>query len=286
MKIAISAESTIDMPKEMLEEYDIHTIPFTILLGNDHALDGQITPDKIFEYVSETKILPKTSAVNEYQFDEYFKKLLESYDAIIHFSLSSEMSSAYNNGCRASENYENVYMIDSKSLSTGIALQAIYASKLVKEGLDVKTIVEKVKERIPSTQASFVLSRLDYLYKGGRCSALQFWGSALLRLHPQIIVTKEGKMTPNKKFRGHINDVIFKYIDATLEEFNDPDYEEVFITYTTVSDAVLNKIIAILKERGFKHIHHTVAGATITSHCGERCLGILYMNDGSKFNNK
>ena len=173
MKIAISAESTIDMPKEMLEEYNINTIPFTILLGENAKLDGQFDPKEIFEYVLINKTLPKTSAVNEFQFSEYFNSLLKEYDGIIHISLSSEMSSAYSNACKVASELENVYVIDSRSLSTGIALQAIYASKLVNEGREISEIVNKIKARIPYTQASFVLSRLDYLYKGGRCNAIQ-----------------------------------------------------------------------------------------------------------------
>lgn len=281
MRIAISAESTIDMPKEMLKEYDIHTLPFTILLGDKAKLDGNIEPKEIFEYVLINKVLPKTSAVNEYQYEEHFKKILKKNDAIIHFSLSSEMSSAYFNACKVADNMNNVYVVDTRSLSTGIALQAIYASKLVKEGLEPNEIVEKVKERIPYTQASFVLSRLDYLYKGGRCNAMQLLGSNLLKIHPQIIVS-EGKMDAHKKFRGNMSSVVFKYVEATLEEFNNPDLEEVFITYTTANLDVISEIKNILVARGFKNIHITTAGATISSHCGEHCLGILYMNDGDR----
>lgn len=281
MRIAISAESTIDMPKEMLKEYDIHTLPFTILLGNKSKLDGNIDPKEIFEYVLINKVLPKTSAVNEYQYEEHFKKILKKYDAIIHFSLSSEMSSAYFNACKVADNMNNVYVVDTRSLSTGIALQAIYASKLVKEGFEASEIVEKVKARIPYTQASFVLSRLDYLYKGGRCNAMQLLGSNLLKIHPQIIVS-EGKMDAHKKFRGNMSSVVFKYVEATLEEFNNPDLEEVFITYTTANLDVISEIKNILVARGFKNIHITTAGATISSHCGEHCLGILYMNDGDR----
>lgn len=279
MRIAISAESTIDMPKEMLDEYNIHTIPFTILLGEDTKLDGELDPKEIFEYVLINKVLPKTSAVNEYQFSEYFNELLKEYDGIIHFSLSSEMSSAYSNACKVAKELNNVYVIDSRSLSTGIALQAIYATKLVKEGREIEEIVNKVKTRIPYTQASFILSRLDYLYKGGRCNVIQLLGSNLLKLHPQIIVNN-GKMEAHKKFRGNMSNVVFKYVDATLEEFNNPDLEEVFITYTTANESVIERIKEILIDKGFKNIHITTAGATISSHCGEHCLGILYMNDG------
>ena len=281
MKIAISAESTIDMPKELLDQFDIHTVPFTILLGDNARLDGEIKPQEIFDYVYETKVLPKTSAVNEFQFEEHFKKLLENYDAIIHFSISKTMSSAYDNACRVAKELKNVYVVDSMSLSTGIALQAIYAKKLADKDYNVEEIVEKVKKRIPYDQASFILSRLDYLYKGGRCSALALIGANILRLRPQIIV-KNGKMEPHKKFRGNYSTNVIKYVDATLEEFNNPDKENIFITYSSASKETVDEVHKILEEKGFKNIYVTTAGGTVSSHCGEHCLGILYFNDGEQ----
>lgn len=281
MRIAISAESTIDLPKELLEEFDIHTLPFTIILGDKAKLDGVITPQEIFDYVLETNVLPKTSAVNQYQFEEHFGSLLKDYDAVIHFSLSSEMSSAYNNACMAAQELGNCYIIDSRSLSTGIALQAIYASKLAKQGLNPEEIVEKVKNRIPNDQASFILSRLDYLYKGGRCNALALIGTKLLRLRVQIIV-KNGKLEPHKKFMGKYSENVLKYVDATLEEFNNPDKELVFITYSSASEDTINKVKEKLMNYGFKRVIPTTAGGTISSHCGENCLGILYFNDGDR----
>lgn len=279
MRIALSAESTIDMPKELLEQYDIHTTPFTILLGDDTRLDGDVTSSEIIEYVTKTNVLPKTSAVNSYQFKEHFDNLLKDYDAVIHFSLSSEISSACNNAKETASEMNNVYVIDSRSLSTGIALIAIYASKLRDKGVDPQTIVKKCESRIPDLQVSFVLNRLDYLYKGGRCSALQLFGANLLKLRIQILV-KDGKMGPNKKYRGNMDNCIVNYVNDTLETFNNPDLEEVFITNTTATKKQINSVKEILTQRGFKHILVTNAGGTITSHCGENCLGILYINDG------
>ena len=115
MKIVISAESTIDLPKEILEEYQIKTIPFSILLGEKLVLDGDISPTEIFDYVNSSKVLPKTSAVNEYQYSEYFKELLLNADAVIHFCLSKELSCTYNNAKEASDKLKNVYVINTKS---------------------------------------------------------------------------------------------------------------------------------------------------------------------------
>lgn len=278
MRIAVSAETTVDLPKDMLLEFDIHTTPFTVLLGEDARLDGDVTCDEIIEYVTAYKLLPKTSAVNEFQFEEHFTNLLKSYDKVVHFSLSSEISCACENAKKAAEKIGNVYVIDSRSLSTGIALQTIYASKLIKGGADFEEVIKKCEQRIPYVQASFVLERLDYLYKGGRCSAMAYFGANLLKLKPQILVV-DGKMSPAKKYRGNIESVVKSYCLDTLSQFNNPDLEEVFITYTTATEKMLENARQVLRSRGFKKIRETRAGATITSHCGEHCLGILYIND-------
>ena len=279
MRIAISAESTIDLTQDIIDKYNINVVPFHITLGDKEYEDDKITTDEIIEFVNQNKILPKTSAVNEDQFETAFSKLLKTYDAIIHFSLSSSMSSAYDNAYKVSRNHKHVYVIDTKSLSTGIALLAIYAAKLAEQGEKPEQIVEKCTARIPYVQASFALRRLDYLYKGGRCNSLAYFGANLLRLRPQILV-KDGKMQSGKKYRGNFDRVVENYCKDTLNEFDSPDLEEAFVTYTTADDNTVQIAYNALKEKGFKNIHITRAHGTITSHCGENCLGILYINDG------
>lgn len=278
MKIAVSAESTIDLPKELLDKYSIKTVPFTITLGDITEKDGDITNDRIISYVNENKVLPKTSAVNEEQFTEHFGNILKDYDGIIHFSLSKEMSSAYNNAVTASKKFKNVYVVDSRSLSTGIALLAIYASKLVKAGAGIKDIYEKCLVRVPFVQASFELKRIDYLYKGGRCSMLTLLGANLLRIRPQIVV-RDGKMVSGKKYRGNYEHIVKSYCRDVLDEFDTPDLSVAFVTYTTASDEIVEYAKQTLKDAGFIDVYATRAGGTITSHCGEDCLGILYIND-------
>ena len=280
MKICISAESTIDLSKELLAQYEIDIIPFGVLLGEEAYLDGDITPQDIFDYVDKNKILPRTSAINEFQYKEYFEdKLANGYDAIIHFSLSSEISSSCAHAERAARKLDNVYIIDSRSLSTGIALQAIYARKLANKGLAPQEIVEKVKARIPYVQASFVIQTLEYLHKGGRCSGLLRFGAAILRIKPQIIVS-EGKMAPAKKYIGRKSQVVQQYCKDTLEQFANPDLSVAFVTHTLATPEMVSVAIEALKNRGFKTIYETTAGATITSHCGPMTLGILFINDG------
>lgn len=281
MKICISAESTIDLPKEVLDEFGIKTVPFTITLGEKMGLDGVTTPEEIFEYVDKTGVLPKTSAVNYAQYNEFFSDLLKEYDEVIHFSLSSDLSVAYQNAVTAAEELGHVHVIDSKSLSTGIALLAIYASKLVKDGLKVDEVIEKVSERIPNDQASFVLATVEYLFKGGRCSSLARLGALLFRIRPQIIVAN-GKMGPGKKYNGKQLACVEQYCADTLEQFNNPDLEIGFVTHSGATPDMIDAAVKAMKDRGFKRVIITTAGATISSHCGPKCLGILYINDGGR----
>lgn len=279
MKIAISTETAADLSKEIIESYDLKIVPFSIQLGEKSCYDGEVSTDEIIDFVNQNKILPKTSAINEFQYTEHFENILKDYDAIVHFSLSSKLSLAYSNAVRASEKFKNVYIVDSQSLSTGIGLLAIYAKELADSGMEVEEIFNSSLNRVKSVQASFALKRLDYLYKGGRCSSLTYFGANILKIRPQIVVA-EGKMISGKKYRGNYEHVVKSYCRDVLEEYNNPDLTRVFITYTTASEEIVQSVKDFLKERGFKDILVTRAGGTITSHCGEDCLGILYINDG------
>lgn len=277
-KIAISLDSACDLSKELIEKYDFKIIPFGVNLGDKFFYDGEISPEEIFEYADNNKTLPKTNAVNEESFKEHFAKILNDYDAIIHFDISSEMSSAYQNAVNASKNFKNVYVVDSRTLSTAISLEAIYAKKLTETIDDPAKIVELVKKRIPAVQASFVIERLDYLYKGGRCSGLALLGANLLKIRPEIEVLN-GNMKNTEKFRGKMADCVTKYCRATLEKYNHPDKSVIFITHSVADKELVDAAKAVVSEYGFENVYETTAGCTVSSHCGKNTLGILYIND-------
>lgn len=278
-KIAISLDSASDLSKELIEKYDFKIIPFGVNLGDKFFYDGEIDPEEIFEYADNNKTLPKTNAVNEEAFKEHFAKILNDYDAIIHFDISSEMSSAYQNAVNASKNFKNVYVVDSRTLSTAISLEAIYAKKLTETMDDPAKIIELVKKRIPAVQASFIIERLDYLYKGGRCSGLALLGANLLKIRPEIEVLN-GNMKNTEKFRGKMADCVTKYCRATLEKYNHPDKSVIFITHSVADKELVDAAKAVVSEYGFENVYETTAGCTVSSHCGKNTLGILYINDG------
>ena len=281
MKIAISLESTHDLPQELLEKYDIKVIPYQINLGDLSFKDGKYSTEEMFELVEKYKTLPKTTAINEFEYTEFFESLKKDYDAVIHICLSSGITSSCGNAFRAAENVKNVYAVDSLALTTGLGIQAIYARELADKGLSPKEIVEKLNERRDKVQTSFVLERLDYMHKGGRCSSIALLGANLLKIRPRIVL-KNGKMMSDKKYRGNMQSVIAKYAEDLFEEFDTPDLARVFITYTTATPEMVAAAKAKCESVGFKEIIETHAGGTIASHCGAHTLGILYYNDGEK----
>ena len=284
MKIILSAESTVDLSKPLLKEFDVHIVPFTVVIGEEEKKDGEVKGEDLFAYTEKTGKLAHTSAINVGQYLDYFTDLLKDADAIIHFSLSSKITSATGNAITAAKEVEEktgkrVIVIDSLSLSTGIAIQVVYCRKLIDKGLPIDEIVSKVLERRPYAQASFALERVDYLYKGGRCSAAAKFFAGALGIKPQILV-KDGAMVSGKKFMGKAARWVPAYIDATLKQFDNWDPEICFLTYTAIPEEVLQAAEKKLYEIGFKRVERTIAGATISCHCGPGTLGILYYNDG------
>lgn len=281
MKIAISAESTCDLSQELIERYDVKVIPFHVTLGDNTFKDGELTTEEIFKYVDEKGVLPKTNALNEFEYTEYFEELKKDYDSVVHICLSSGLSSSCNNAIRAAKELKNVFVVDSLSLSTGIGLLAIYARELANDGFAPSDIYDKVQKRAEKLQVSFVIERLDYLYKGGRCNALAMLGANIFKIRPRIVV-KDGKMGSDKKYRGTMDKVVAKYCTDVLEEFDTPDFDKVFITYTTATPEMVDAAMKAVKDAGFKNVYETHAGCTIASHCGGNTLGILYFNDGKE----
>lgn len=282
MKTKILADSTSDLTKELYAKYNIGVIPLIVTLGDKSYFDGvDLFPEGIYSHVEETGTLPKTAARSAEAYKEFFKKYLdEGYDAIIYTGISSELSSSVQSACLAAVELNNVYCLDTRSLSTGIALITLYCCELAAEGIDAKEIVARATARIERVQASFIVDNMDFLHKGGRCSSIALLAGRVLKIKPTLIL-KDGKITVGKKYVGNIVGSAQKYAHDIMDMYSTPDKSHVFITYTDKTDEeVRNTVIIAVRERcPAATIHVTTAGATITSHCGKGTIGILYIND-------
>lgn len=277
-KVLITRDSTSDLPLEIIEKYNIKTVPLGITLGEKNYLDGvDIDPDFIYKYHEEHGVLPKTSAANIAEMVDFFAPLVEEGYAIVHFTISSKMSSTYQNSLIAAEDFEDVYVIDTANLSTGEALLIIKAAELAEEGKSAKEIFDTVSALVPYVDASFIIDNLEYLHKGGRCSALAALGANLLKLKPCIQV-KDGSMGVCKKYRGRYIQTLEEYVGDRLANLSDIDLNRVFITHAGCDDEIVNTVKSLVeKNANFKEILVSRAGCTISSHCGRNTLGVLYL---------
>lgn len=277
-KIIISSDSTCDLSSELKERYGIKILPLGVTLGTNVYRDGlEITPDDIYAHYDKTGELPKTTAANVGECIDYFNELTKDGDTVIHFTISSEMSSTYNNACLAANEFDNVYVIDSKNLSTGGGILVVTAAEMANDGVDAKEIVEKINQLVSCVDVTFVIDSLEYLYKGGRCSALSMMGANLLKLKPCIEV-RNGSMGVGKKYRGVFSKVVTDYVAERLQNVEDIDPSRIFVTHAGCDEQLMADVVKQVKDMGiFKEVFLTRAGCTVSSHCGANTMGVIFL---------
>lgn len=283
MRIGISAESTIDLRQEDLDKYGINTLHFHVHKGKDEGFDNLFQTADLFKYTISTGEMCTTSACNIGELEQHFEGLLKKYDKIIHFTISSAISSGYNNAASVANGNPNITVIDSHGTSGGIAIQALYARELIDNGYPYEEVVKRVLERRAFAECSFQLDRLDFLYKGGRCSKLAMIGANLLRLKPEIVCVEEenGKFNVGKKHRGNTKKCVLEYVDDTIDAHPNIDPKIVFFDYSTMDDpSILEEAKAKCLARGFKEVNICQASPTNAFHAGPNVLGIHFYFDG------
>ena len=278
MRIKITADSTCDLSEELLAQWDIALMPMHILMGEDSYLDGvTIHPADVFAYVNAGGKMPKSAAANLVEYTEFFEPFAKECDAVIHISVSSKLSSCYQNAKLAAADFDNVYVVDSRNLSTGHGLVVLEAERMAREGMAPDDIVAALHDLTGRVEASFILDRLDYMKKGGRCSAVTLLGANLLRLRPCIEV-RDGKMGVCKKYGGSFDNCVCEYFTDKIGNCSDLELRRVFITHSGVSEETVQKAVeTVQKLQPFEEICVTRAGCTVSSHCGPGTLGVLYI---------
>ena len=278
MKIKIISDSTCDLSPALLEQHNIGIVPLSIIRDGKDFKDGiTITPADIFAHVAGGGDLCSTSAVSIGEYADVFARYADDYDGIIHINIGSGFSTCYQSACLAAEEFDKVWVIDSKNLSTGQGLVVLKACELAETKDDLDAIADELRAYTEKVEASFLVDKLDYLVKGGRCSSAAALGANLLNLKPCIEV-KDGKMSVGKKYRGNYAKCLANYVRDRLENRDDIDCSSVFITKTVVSDECYHAVLEAVNTHGhFRCIHETNAGCTISCHCGPGTLGVLFV---------
>ena len=276
-KIKITSDSTCDLPKSLIESNDIGICPIAILLGMDEYHDGvDVDAVKVIDYVNETGVLPKTAATSIDAYKEFFENYVNDGYTVIHFNISSKSSSCHNNASMAAKEMNNVYVIDSLSLSSGQGIQILRAVDLMKEGKSAKEIVDTINADRSKVQISFVVDKLDFLHKGGRCSSTAAVASKVLKIHPSIAM-KDGALGVDKKYMGNLARSCGQYVKDIAEAYKDYDDTRCFVTHSPSDRSIADLVIEKTKEYfKFKEIIESDAGSTVTSHCGYNTIGIIF----------
>lgn len=276
--VVIASDSTCDLNAELIERYQVKILPLGVSLGEKQYTDGvDITPDDIYEHYRNTGELPKTAAPNICQLDAFFREHTKDGASLVFFTISSEMSSTCSNARIAAEEFENVYVVDTKNLSTGGGLLVVSAGELAAQGRSAAEIAEACTELARRIDASFVVDDLEFLHKGGRCSAIAAFGANLLQLKPCIAV-KDGKMGVGKKYRGKFASVLQKYIAERIGDGSGIELDRIFVTHAGCDEEIVQACVEQVKAAApFKEVHLTRAGCTISSHCGRNTLGVLFI---------
>ena len=276
--IKITTDSTCDLPKQLLEQYDITVFPLGIVKAGKLYHDGvDIRTADISAHVEAGGEITTTNAVNAADYEDTFRSLAGKYDAVIHINIGSGFSCCCQNAKLAAEEVPEVYVVDSENLTVGHGLLVLAAAEAAEEGKSVAEILNLLEDMVPRLETSFVLDRLDYMKKGGRCSSVTALGANLLKLHPCVEVIGN-KMSVTKKYRGNIAKVVGDYVRDRLRDRTDLDCSRAFLVDTCPGDELAAIAREVLREDGrFGEILEAKAGCTIFCHCGPNTLGLILL---------
>lgn len=278
MNIKIISDSTCDLSPELVQANNITITPLIVMKNGEEFHDGEtIVPGDIFAHVAAGGELCSTAARSVGFYVDTFRPFAESYDGVLHITISSDFSSSFQNATLAASEFENVRVVDSRNLSTGQGLLVLKACVLAKTVSSMDELKNALDAYASKVEASFVVDKLDYLVKGGRCSSATALGANLLNLKPCIEV-RDGKMIVGKKYRGNFAKCLGHYVKDRLEGREDIDQSTLFVTYTQVSQEAHDAVMEAVHTYGhFDTIYETVAGCTVSCHCGPGTLGILFV---------
>ena len=279
--IVITSDSTCDLSADLIAANDIRIMPLSVMLGGKTFRDGvNIAPADIFRYVDETGELPKTAAPSVEEYENFFRPFTDAGKTVIHFNISSKASGSHGFALAAAQKIggDRVYVVDSHALCTGQGLLVLKACDLRREGGAAAQIYQTILSLRGKVNTSFIPDTLLYLYKGGRCSTLSYYGAKVLSIHPMIDM-KEGQLYPKKKYIGKMARCICSYINDLAAAYPDYDKTRCFVTHSNADPELVELAKGMVRELfDFDVILETVAGSIVTSHCGRNTLGVLFIS--------
>ncbi len=275
--VTILTDSCCDLSPELIAQYDIKVVPLYVQFEGQCYQDGvDMNLTKLFQTVQQSGKLPKTSAPSVADFDAFFSR---AEGPIFYTGIGSRLSATYQSALLAAQQHEGrpIHILDSANLSTSIGLLVLRAADLRDQGFTADEIVQEIQALIPKAHSSFVIDTLEYIYMGGRCSAIENIFGSLLQIRPLIEVKSDGTLGIKEKLRGTRK----KALNSLLADFQahlaEIDLKRVFVTHTGCDDDAQYLVDGLRQIASIDELLVTYAGATVASHCGPNTIGILYL---------
>lgn len=279
-KVVIMADSTSDLTQSLIQSRDIKIIPLYVNFGEQSYKDGtDITTEELYKKVDELGYLPKSSAISPGDFMMAFEPYIEQGYDIVLLTIGSKISGTYQAALVAKDTFEanRVHVIDTNNLSSGSGLLVLKACDLRDQGLSASDIKQAVDQITPRVRSQFAIQTMDYLYKGGRCSALSMFLGSVLAIKP-VIQVNDGKLDVYKKSVGKMT----RALDIMLEDYFNL-FDQIDKDYVMITNSLADKSAEYMKnkimEKGLvpNQLLETEAGCVISTHCGKGTIGILYI---------
>ncbi|GAB3043863.1 DegV family protein [Virgibacillus ainsalahensis] len=276
-KIILSTESGADIPEDLALEHDVQVVPMHVIMDGEDYLDGSLPVQEIYDYYDRTKNIPSTTSTNSHEYHNFFTKINADFPdcIIVHNGYTSKASSSFQNAVIASEEFDNLFLIDALNVTGGLTAIVMYAVTLIEQEptMEPNQLVEKIKAIIPKSKLAFVPGSLEFLRAGGRVSNVAYLGGALLKLKPRIELI-DGKLVSNKKYRGKMSKVSEKLMRDYLNQY-DIDRNQLYLIYSIgLDEGIKQRMDEIAIEHGFINIKWMQAGAMISTHSGPGGFGI------------
>lgn len=280
-RVLILTDSTADLSLELREERNIYSLPLLVQFGENSYRDGiDLTTKELYTIVDERKEIPKTAAISPGQFMTVFEQYLKEGYEILYTGIGHDLSGTFQSAKLAKSTLESddIYLVDSKNLSSGIGLLVLKAADMRDQGLSAKEIKKELESLVPRVRSQFAIKTLDYLHKGGRASGTAKLLGGILGIKP-IIQVREGRLDVYKKPSGKMT----RALDIMLKDFLDEveshnlDLDYIMVTHSLAdkqADYMMSHIKSNIK---VKHLMENHAGCVISSHCGPGTIGILYI---------
>ncbi|WP_096271262.1 DegV family protein [Paucisalibacillus globulus] len=275
--IILTTESGADLPNEWTKKHQVHVVPMHVIMDNQDYLDGSLPVEEIYDYYEKTKKIPSTTATNIHEYTEFFKDIKSNNPgcAVIHIGYTSKASSSFQNAILATEDLEDIYLIDALNVTGGLAAIVMYVVDLLANdsSIEPENLIEEINAIVPKSRLAFVPGSLEFLKAGGRVSNLAYLGGALLKIKPRIELV-EGKLVSTKKYRGPMSSVTERLFRDYLNQY-DLDKRQIYLLYSVgLAEDIKKRMTTIANEHGFERIDWIQAGAMISTHAGPGGFGI------------